>query len=173
MPAEKPKPQGPMLTVSKSFAALIKKNGPTASLVVRSPAWYQHQLQKYKDGEEVSLVITNKKPQRTEQQNRYWWVYMTHIGQETGHSPEEVHEWAKGMFLTSKIVNVFGQPTRIKGSTADLSKSEFSELIMKVEEESGIQAPPTESYSLSLEGREEHNRQYPAPLPRVQPREGG
>ena len=146
MEAKTPKAKGPEIKVSKQFAARVDKKGPTAKLVIASPAWYQNELNKYKDGEVVTLFISSKKPKRTEQQNRYWWLYMTHIGSETGHSPEEVHEWAKGQFLTSRIVQVFGQPTRIKGSTADLSTVEFSELIAKVEEKSGILAPPIENW---------------------------
>lgn len=135
---------------TQSFSAIIHKDGGGAKLIVRSPKYYHSQLAKFRDKEEVSLLVTNQRPKRSEQQNRYWWVYMTLIGEETGHAPEEIHEWAKGKFLTKGIVTIFGQLTRIKGSTTELSKSEFGELIMRVEAETGIASPPVENYDLQI-----------------------
>jgi len=130
---------------SQSFAATIVSDGQGGKkLQLKSLAWYKNQVSKFKEGESVSVVIHNRRAKRSEQQNRFWWVYMTMIAQETGHSPEDVHEWAKGKFLTKRVVEVFGQPTRVKGSTTELSKLDFSELIMNVETATGIKAPPTE-----------------------------
>lgn len=138
------------ITTTQPFAAIVKPSQKTGSkiLVMKSPNWFAHQINKFKDNEEVTLIIRNQRPKRSEQQNRYWWVYMTLISERTGHTPEEIHEWVKGKFLTAKIVSIFGSPTRIRRSTTNLSKSEFSELIMRVEAETGIEAPPVESYGL-------------------------
>jgi len=135
---------------SQSFAATIVKviSENRNTFAVESKTYFQHQINKFKEGTKVTLEIHTRKPKRTEQQNKYWWVYMTLIGGETGHTPEEIHEWAKGKFLTKKIVEVFGTPTRVKGSTTELTKFEFSELITKVEAETGIQSPPVENYDL-------------------------
>ena len=135
-----------LIKYSQSFGAVIATYPTTGlkTLRIKSQKWYDVQLQKFKEGEEVTLLIHNRRAKRSEAQNRYWWVYMTLLAQETGHTPEEIHEWAKGKFLTERIATVFGSPTRVKGSTTRLNKPEFSELIMKVEEATKITAPPTE-----------------------------
>lgn len=116
-------------------------------LEMSSPDWYQHAINEFHEGEIVSLVITTKRPKRSDQQNRYYWgAYLPLISKQTGHSIEELHELFKGMFLTKAIVEVLGSKVRMRGSTAKLSKSEFTEYIMKIEELTGIQSPPTEDY---------------------------
>ncbi len=107
--------------------------------------------------EEVTLVIHNKKPKRTEQQNRYYWgVYLPLIAEETGeHDLDRLHELFKGKFLTQGVVEVLGEKVRMKKSTTELAIQEFSAYIMDIEALTGVKAPPTESYGLeSLRGPE-------------------
>lgn len=145
--ADKKQDSSENIVFSQPFAGVIAPDPAGGKrIVLRSKPWFQTQLAKFKDGEEVTLVIHNRKAKRSEAQNNFWWVYMTDIASQTGHAPEEVHEWAKGKFLTEKIVTIFGSPTRIKGSTAKQSKVAFSELIMRVEAETGIPAPDPASY---------------------------
>ena len=140
------KTQEPRVIQTQSFSAIVKEISPAEKkIVLHNPVWFQNQVNKFfKDGQSVNLKITSHKLQRTLRQNNYWWLYMTEIATSTGHTPEEIHEWAKGKFLTKKVVEVFGQLTRIKGSTTECSKMEFSDLITKVEAETGIAAPPIE-----------------------------
>lgn len=133
---------------TERFAAVVRRSGGKPVLSVRNPTWYETQLGKFRDGEEVSLVVTSKKPKRSLAQNNYYWLYIGVISKETGHAPEEIHEWAKGKFLTEKIINVFGSPVRMKGSTTRMSKSEFSEYIQRIESETGIPSPPTDDEGL-------------------------
>lgn len=145
---EKEKPEG--VTYTQSFAAVIKADGPNKRLIVRSPRWYAHQINKFKDGEEVSLVVHNRKPKRSEQQNRYYWgVWLPLIAKETGEANlDRLHELFKGKFLTQGVVEVLGEKVRLKKSTTELSISEFCQYIMDIEAETGIEAPPTENYGL-------------------------
>ena len=138
------------VTYSQPFAAKIVQEGALNKLVVKNQRWYQYQLQKFKPGMEVTLVINNRKPKRTEQQNRYYWgVYLQLIAEKTGeHELDQLHELFKGKFLTEAIVEVLGEKVRIKKSTAELSTTEFGEYIMNIEEMTGVEAPPTENYSL-------------------------
>ena len=144
--AEKPD----SVTSTQSFAAVIRRDGTEKKLVIKSPRWYTHQIQKFRDGEDVTLVIHNRKPKRTEQQNRYYWgAYLPLIAEEAGEKDlDRLHELFKGKFLTEGIVEVLGQKVRMKKSTAQLSKVEFSEYIMAIESETGVTAPPTESFGL-------------------------
>jgi hypothetical protein len=99
-------------------------------------------------GDKVSINITRQKPKRTLSQNSFLWAYYTHISGETGHTPEEVHEWSKTACLPTRIVNVFGDKVRIKKSTTDLSVSDFIEYVMALQEKTGITMPPLENYHL-------------------------
>lgn len=97
------------------------------------------------------MILTNQKPKRTENQNRYYFgVYLPLIAEETGEQNiDRLHELFKSMFLTKEIVKVLGKDVRMKRSTTDLTVSEFIEYIMAIENETQIKAPPTENFSLA------------------------
>lgn len=149
---KKEKPEN--VTYTQSFAATIKLDNPhnsvTKKLVVKSPRWYQYQINKFKDGESVTLVLHNRKPKRTEAQNAYYWgVYLPLVSSETGErNIDRLHELFKGMFLSEGVVDVLGKKVRMKKSTTELSRSEFSMYIMSIEAETSVMAPPTESWGL-------------------------
>ena len=140
------------VTITQSFAGKVIKSVDNVNnlLVFQSQIYYQHKLNKFKGDEQVLITISNKKPKRTEQQNRYYWgVYLPLIALETGErNLERLHTLFKGKFLTESIVEVLGQKVRIVKSTTGLSKGGFGQYIMDIEAETGIQAPPTENYGL-------------------------
>ena len=140
------------ITRSQPFAAHIEvaDDGITKKLVFDSKAWLQHQLNKFKFGEKLTVEIHNRRAKRTEAQNRYYWgVYLPLIGKETGeHNVDRLHALFSGKFLTEAVVEVLGQKTRLKKSTTELGVGEFCEYIMNIEAETGVEAPPTESYGL-------------------------
>ena len=136
---------------SQSFLGMITAKGMNRQIEFLSDRYYQYYLRTQLDvGDKVSVNITNKKPKRTIRQNSFLWAYYTLIAQDTGHSPEEIHEWAKGKFLPSKVVDVMGDKVRMKASTTDLSVSEFIEYVMKIEAETGIVMPPLENWDLNI-----------------------
>jgi len=140
------------IVYTQNFAGVIKKDERGMNkLIVKSQRWYQHQLNKFRNGENVSLMIHNERPKRTERQNRYYWgVYLPLIAKETGeHNLDSLHELFTGKFLTESVVEVLGQKVRMKKSTTTLGIAEFSEYIMNIEAETGIEAPPTESWELA------------------------
>ncbi len=98
------------------------------------------------EGKEIGLEVTEKKSKRSEQQNKYLWVYYNQIARETGYTTDEVHEWAKGACMPNEIKEIFGDKTRIKKSTTELSKGEMVEFIINIEQKTGIQAPDTTEY---------------------------
>lgn len=93
------------------------------------------------DGKDIWMTLDLKKPKRSTQQNNFYWLYLEVISKESGHSVLEIHEWAKGKFLSRGIKQVFGNAVRVKKSTTELNKSEFTEYIMAIEEHTGIPAP--------------------------------
>ena len=142
------------ITRTQLFAAMVRtKPGDPhiKGLIVKSPRWYQHQLNKFRDGEQVTLEVHNKRPKRTEQQNRFYWgAYLPLIAKETGEQNlDRLHELFKGLFLTEGVIEVLGRKVRMKKSTTELGTAEFCEYIMAIENETGIQAPPIENYDLA------------------------
>lgn len=139
----------PQIIDTKDFGAKIIKNKDGRNeLKINSQVWYNHQLSKFKVGEVVTLYISNRKPKRTQQQNRYYWgVYLPLISKETGERDlDALHKLFTGKFLSNGIKEVLGEKVRMTKSSATLTISEFMEFIMSIEGETGIEAPPTENY---------------------------
>lgn len=132
----------------KSFAATVIEDAVSHKKVWRitAPLWLQNHLNKFKVGDQITLTITNEKPKRTENQNRYYWMYLGMIAEQTGNDIDDLHTLFKGLFLGKEIVEVFGHKVRRAGSTTELSAGQFSDYIRRIEEKTGILAPPTEGY---------------------------
>lgn len=147
----KTKEQPESVTYSKSFAGVIRQGPTNKELIMNSQVWYQHELNKFRDGEKCTLIIHTRRAKRSEQQNRYYWgVYLPTIAEETGErNLDRLHELFKGKFLTEGIVEVLGSKVRMKKSTTALNVADFCAYIMDIEIYTEIQAPPTENYDLA------------------------
>ena len=128
---------------SQSFGGIVvADNAGNKKIQINSKELYQHFIKtNCQKGDLISMYITNKRPQRTQKQNRFLWVYYGIVANETGHTTEEIHDWAKGKFLTQGITEVFGSKVRKLKSTTQLTKQEFSEYIERIESETGVPAP--------------------------------
>lgn len=115
------------------------KDGNIAFKSDAHKAMFKRYLAQY-EGMEVFMEINEKKVKRSGQQNSFYWLFLSVIEQETGHTIEELHSLFKGMFI-SEIKNVLGNNVRVSKTTTELTKSEFAEYIMKIEEYTGILAP--------------------------------
>lgn len=139
----------PEVVETKDFNAKVVLDSENRKVLkILAPVWYRHQIQKFKLGEMVSMYVSSRRPKRSMQQNRYYWgVYLPMIAQETGEKDlDRLHRLFSGKFLTESIVEVLGEKVRMVKSTASLSKSEFSEYIMAIEADTGVEAPPTANY---------------------------
>ncbi len=136
------------VTDTKDFSATIEMVSGKKVLAITSRAWYDTQINKFKVGDKVSVYISSRRPKRSEAQNRYYWgAYLPLIANETGERDlDRLHKLFSGKFLTTGIVDVLGEKVRMTKSTTSLSKNDFSEYIMAIEAETGIEAPPTENY---------------------------
>ena len=68
------------------------------------------------------------------------------ISAETGNDIDDLHVLFKGKFLSKGIVEVLGHKIRKAKSTTELTAGQFSEYISRIEELTGVLAPPTEDY---------------------------
>lgn len=94
---------------------------------------FNNYIQQYSDGK-YRLNIEMIKENRSEQQNRYYFLYLGLISKYTGYTVEDLHEWAKGKFLSKSIKEIFGDKVREKKSTTKLSKGKFCEFLFEIEQ---------------------------------------
>ncbi len=110
-------------------------------LVPASRAFHDFVLQHF-DGKEVDVHITHKKkPTRSAQQNKYYWVLMGLIAKEIGVNKNDAHILMGRTFLGTDIeVQWKGQGKGLKSNvrtvktTTALTENEFSEYIDKIKQ---------------------------------------
>lgn len=108
------------------------------------------------EGKRVEISIQKLKSTRTVRQNRLWWLYMKIIADELGYDKDTIHEIAKYKFLKRELVNEkTGECFEFVGSSANLSKSEFSDLVERLRrwasESFGIVLPdPGENFAITF-----------------------
>ena len=79
----------------------------------------------------VEVIIRKPKKNRSKFQNNYYFgVVIDLISEETGHEPEEIHGFLKGMFLTEHI-NICGNNAERVKSTVELTTVEAEDYFSK------------------------------------------
>lgn len=99
-------------------------------------------------GEDISVLITDKKPSRTKRQNALYWVYLADVARETGHTAADLHEFFKWKFIPPEAINIYGENIYKSNSTTKLKISAFAEYMDSIAEFTGIQLPSRESFGL-------------------------
>lgn len=118
---------------------------------ITAEKFYRHFLKTYaKVGMEGTLKIELKKPKRTVAQNNFYWVYLELIAMSSGHSAQDLHNWAKGKFLSKGITEVFGDKVRKVDSTTELGRNEFGEYMARIELATEIPIPDPEPFNVGL-----------------------
>ena len=106
---------------------------------------YAKMLTQFSDGK-YSLEINPLKSKRSDEQNRYYWLYLGVVSRETGYTSNELHEWAKGKFLTMQVKEIFGDKVRERRTTTKLTRGEFVEYLMEIELATGVELPDTTDF---------------------------
>lgn len=82
------------------------------------------------EGKRVEIRIEKLKSKRSIQQNRYWWLAMTILGNELGYSKEETHELMKFKFLKrERVIEKTGEILEYIESTTTLSNPDFADMV--------------------------------------------
>jgi hypothetical protein len=102
-------------------------------------------IQWAREHEGARLLIEEDKPTRSNQQLRYYWLFLGIIERETGQNADEVHEWAKRKFLPPRFITVNGEEMKIAGSTKDLSKADYGDYLDRISAETGVPLPDPEA----------------------------
>ena len=117
--------------VELTFYGHIENDG---TLKIHDLKGFKAYYQQFK-GKAISIDLKLKRSSRSAEQNRLWWVYMTILSKELGYTKVEIHEICKFKFLKKEIVDEkTGEVFQLLGSTAKLSKSEFSDLVAELQQ---------------------------------------
>lgn len=106
-----------------------------------------------------SLEINEIKNTRSEQQHRYYWMYLSLVAEETGHSKtdrEYLHQLFKKKFLKTGIHELFNDVIVTTKSTTKLTKGEFCEYLANIQMLTGVELPNTQEFL----GYTFHERNY-------------
>lgn len=115
-----------------TFNAKIDKKDK-AKIIFDNRNYFDFMIGRFKDGEKVSVIVENRRSQRSLAQNAYWWgVCYPIIAETTGHTIEEIHEIMKVMFLPKKFIVIKGMEFEIPKSTRNLSVGEAVEYTNKI-----------------------------------------
>lgn len=97
---------------------------------------YIKQLAKW-NGKEVRIDIKLHKPTRSNNQNEYYWkIVIGLISEQTGYTPDEVHEILKQEFI-GKPLNV-GEKTYNIATTTNQTTVEFEQYLSKIRQWASI-----------------------------------
>ena len=132
---------------SQPFKARIVLKDGKRKLQLNSPTYFQGIIERLPLNSELTLWFDERKLKRSEAQNRFYWLYLNLIEQETGNSADDMHLLFRGLFLSKGITEVFGHKVRQVKSTTDLNKSEFTEYLLKIEEKTDVPLPDTSEFN--------------------------
>lgn len=78
------------------------------------------------------IEIKQHQARRTLSQNKLSWAIYTEIANETGHTPQEIHDYCCKTFLPKRIVTFDGVEHELDGCTSELEKPAFSQYVERV-----------------------------------------
>ncbi len=130
---------------------IFNKEKNLKEILLKDERYYRHYVSKRLNvGDYVMLSIVNRKPKRTENQNRYYFgVYLPLIADDTGEDVERLHRLFKKKFLSKGSETILGEQVENIGSSTDLSVSDFCTFILEIEKLTEIPAPDTREWSLA------------------------
>ena len=80
------------------------------------------------------LKITKKVKRRSLPQNRLMWMWFACIGQDTGQSIDDIHDYYAYKFLPRYITDIeTGSQVRVAGHTSTLTTEAFTEFLNQVQ----------------------------------------
>lgn len=104
------------------------KKGPR----LLSEVYWRHYFKKLAPGTKGSLIVSLKKPTRSSNQLRYYWVLVALIAEYTGYTDQETHDALCRLKWGEREVQIGKDKVTVRKSISDaarLPKQEMAELI--------------------------------------------
>ena len=93
------------------------------------------------DGKDVRITIDRDIDTRSTQQNRFYWMCLSLIEDETGNTSDDLHEICKRKFLPPRFVTIKGTEYKLPATTTKMDKLEFSNYLDKISAWCGVPIP--------------------------------
>lgn len=117
---------------------------------INAKAYYKTKVNQLMIGDKVWVTIDDRKPKRSDQQNRLYWLYLNSIAEETGNNADALHELFKrelGPFeLRNITINNRNETVKVPKSSTQYTKAEFGEYLLDIQELTGVAIPDTNNY---------------------------
>lgn len=92
---------------------------------------------------EIDIIVEKHADIRTKQQNKFYWLYLSIIEQETGEEANLLHEYFKRVHLPPRFVVIRGKERKLPATTTKLKRAEMSTYLEKICAETGVPIPPS------------------------------
>ena len=103
-----------------------------------------------------SVTVAKYVKRRSMAQHRTMWMWINAMSEDTGHTPDELHEKFKVKFLGVEEKEVEGEILRYPISTTTLDTKQFTEYLEKIElvaVDLGIILPYPDDIKYAMEGK--------------------
>lgn len=95
---------------------------------------------------DVWVRIERMTGKRSDNQNSFYWMYLTVIANETGHTENDLHELFKRIFLPPEYKKILGREIKMPATTTKLDKNEFSEYLDRICAETNVPIPDSKLF---------------------------
>ncbi len=130
-----------MATPNPRFKATIERVDGRNRARMTDPVRYSMFMASLKVGETIWWEAITKKPRRSDNINRYYWLYLGILSEQTGDDANSLHEYFKQKFLDPVYIRVRGEAIKLTRSTRTLTTGEMSEYIMRIAALTEIEPP--------------------------------
>lgn len=128
-----------------AYAPLFRATVRHGHVRVDDPQRWREYLQKF-EGRRIQVSARAERSERSLKANAYvWGVVYRELSEWSGHTPEEIHDVMRAMFLPAReIVTPDGRKVAALGSTAALDVEAFGAYVDKIKQwaaEQGVNIP--------------------------------
>ena len=106
----------------KAFGKIVK-----GKIEFDDYAKFINEVSEFHEGARIVIQVNEAQDVRSNQQNRLWWAWMTILGDELGHSANDMNEMLKYKYLLFEET-IEGETHQVLKSTSTLTKKEFNKL---------------------------------------------
>ncbi len=106
----------------KAFGKIVK-----GKIEFDDYAKFINEVSEFHEGARIVIQVNEAQDVRSNQQNRLWWAWMTILGDELGHSSQDMNEMLKYKYLLFEET-IEGETHQVLKSTSTLTKKEFNKL---------------------------------------------
>ena len=89
-------------------------------------------IEKLSDKKQYTVSVKLVRKKRSFCQNRLLWLWYGCISEDTGYSPNELHEYFKKEYLPPEFRTLFGKTVEIERSTTKLDTAQFTAYLDRI-----------------------------------------